>query len=116
MTIASRIDVANSKETKNADVVFGDDWVAPNTTSETEVRDRRARRGLISINRSPIARKIVTFNLLALIILVAGVLFLNPFRDSLVVQRERGLVAEAELIADVLEVQIPQPVTFQARR
>ena len=47
-------------------------------------------------NRSPLARKIVTFNLLALIILVAGVLFLNPFRDSLVVQRELGLVAEAD--------------------
>ena len=40
---------------------------------------------------------------MAMIILVAGVLFLNPFRDSLVSQRERGLVAEAELIADVLE-------------
>ncbi|MGJ8582549.1 MAG: sensor N-terminal transmembrane domain-containing protein [Marinosulfonomonas sp.] len=105
MTLASRIDVPNSKKTKNADVVFGDDWVAPHVTSESEVRERRARRGLISINRSPLARKIVTFNLLALIILVAGVLFLNPFRDSLVVQRELGLVAEAELIAGVLEVQ-----------
>lgn len=93
-----------SKKAKNTDVVFGDDWVAPQVTSETEVRERRARRGLISINRSPLARKIVTFNLLALIILVAGVLYLNPFRDSLVLQRERGLVAEAELIADVLEV------------
>lgn len=98
--------MADRKKTKNADVVFGDDWVAPHVTSETEVRERRARRGLISINRSPLARKIVTFNLLALIILVAGVLYLNPFRDSLVVQRERGLVNEAELIAGVLEVEL----------
>jgi len=91
----------------DADVVLGDDWVAPHTTSDSELRAKRERRGLISINRSPLARKIVTFNLLALIILVAGVLYLNPFRDSLVFQRERGLVVEAELIADVFEAQLP---------
>ena len=59
------------------------------------------------VNRSPLARKIITFNLLAMIVLVAGVLYLNPFRDSLVLQRERGLVTEAELIADVFEAQLP---------
>ena len=91
---------------KRADVVLGDDWVAPHTTTDSEMRARRERRGLISINRSPLARKIVTFNLLALIILVAGVLYLNPFRDSLVFQRERGLVVEAGLISDVFEAQI----------
>lgn len=63
---------------------------------------RRARNGL-AINSSPLARKIIAFNLLALVILVAGVLFLNPFRDSLVFQREQGLVFEAHLIADVFE-------------
>ena len=47
------------------------------------------------------------FNLMALIILVAGVLYLNPFRDSLVLQREVGLVTEAKLIANVLEAQLP---------
>ncbi len=87
---------------------MGDDWVAPHTTTDSEIRARRERRGLISINRSPLARKIVTFNLMALIILVAGVLYLNPFRDSLVFQRERGLVVEAELIADVFEAQLPE--------
>ncbi len=97
-----------SKPAKRADVVLGDDWVAPHTTADSEMRARRERRGLISINRSPLARKIVTFNLLALIILVAGVLYLNPFRDSLVFQRERGLVVEAELIADVFEAQLPK--------
>lgn len=88
------------------DVVLGDDWIAPKTSSDGEVRAKRADRGMISVNRSPLARKIVTFNLMALIILVAGVLYLNPFRDSLVTQRERGLVAETELIADALEVRI----------
>ena len=48
------------------------------------------------------ARKIIVFNLLALIVLVAGVLFLNPFRDSMVVQREKALVIEAQLVANVV--------------
>jgi len=106
MTFASGVDVRQTKSNKRADVVLGDDWIAPQTTGSSEVRESRARRGLISINRSPLARKIVTFNLMAMIILVSGVLYLNPFRDSLVLLRERGLVAEAELIADVLEVQL----------
>ncbi len=59
--------------------------------------------GRISLNRSPLARKIIVFNLLGLIVLVVGVLYMHPFRDSLVLQRERGLVAEARLVADVFE-------------
>jgi two-component system sensor histidine kinase ChvG len=66
---------------------------------------RQPRRRLILLNRSPLARKIVTFNLLAMIVLVAGVLFLNPFRDSLVLQREHALVTETELIAGLIELQ-----------
>jgi two-component system sensor histidine kinase ChvG len=95
--------VRDTKSSSGADVVLGEDWVGPLSSIETELRAKRARRGLISINRSPLARKIITFNLLGLIVLVAGVLYLNPFRDSLVFQRERALVAEAELIADVFE-------------
>lgn len=107
MTLASGIDVKDSEISRDADVVLGDDWVAPQTSVDSEVRAKRARRGLLSINRSPLARKIVTFNLMALIILVAGVLYLNPFRDSLVFQRETGLVTEAKLIANVLEAKLP---------
>ncbi|MEL6243853.1 MAG: sensor histidine kinase [Pseudomonadota bacterium] len=70
------------------------------------MRAKREKRGLISINRSPLARKIITFNLLAILMLVSGVLFLNPFRDSLVFQRERGLVIEAELIAEIVEARL----------
>jgi two-component system sensor histidine kinase ChvG len=74
------------------------------------------RRGLVLINRSPLARKIVVFNLMALVILVAGVLFLNPFRDSLVLQREQGLVSEARLIANVFEAQLPAQGTVDMAR
>ena len=41
-----------------------------------------------------------------MVVLVAGVMYLNPFRDSLVVQRERALAVEAQLIAEVLEASL----------
>ncbi|MCY1127617.1 sensor histidine kinase [Frigidibacter sp. RF13] len=97
-----------------ADVVLGEDWVGPEGVVDTELREGRERRGIISLNRSPLARKIITFNLMAMVVLVAGVLYLNPFRNSLVLQRESGLVAEAQLIADVFEAQLDTagPVNF----
>ncbi|MEM0937058.1 MAG: sensor histidine kinase [Pseudomonadota bacterium] len=70
------------------------------------MRRSRERRGVLTLNRSPLARKIITFNLIGLIILVAGVFYLNPFRDSLSAQRETGLAAEARLAADVFEVRL----------
>ena len=90
---------------KTGEVLLGEDWVSPDATAE-ELRETRPKSGLVALNRSPLARKIIIFNLMALVILVAGVLFLNPFRDSLALQREAGLIREAELIADVLEVQL----------
>jgi len=110
MTLASRIDVRESRTTQDADVVLGDDWVAPDSAEDKEIRAHRQKRGFISVNRSPLARKIITFNLLAIILMVAGVLYLNPFRDSLVFQREAALVNEAELIANVIEAQFPTGV------
>ncbi|MCU9848470.1 sensor histidine kinase [Defluviimonas sp. WL0024] len=95
-------------EPRRADVVLGEDWIAPDGIVDSEIRAGRERRGLISLNRSPLARKIITFNLMAMIVLVGGVLYLNPFRDSLVLQRESGLVAETQLLADVFEAQLPQ--------
>ena len=92
--------------TRNGDVVLGDDWVAPDNTVEDELRVRRERRGLFSLKASPLARKIITFNLIALNVLVAGILYLNSSRDSLALQRAGALVSEAELIADVFEAQL----------
>jgi two-component system sensor histidine kinase ChvG len=109
MTAAPRIAMDDPRPRKTGEVLLGEDWVSPDATVE-ELRETRTRGGLVSLNRSPLARKIIIFNMMALVILVAGVLFLNPFRDSLVVQREAGLVREAELIADIFEAQI-QPQT-----
>ena len=98
------------------DVVLGDDWVAPETTAERELRDKRARRGPFSLRASPLTRKIITFNLIALTILFAGILYLNASSNDLVRQRANSLVAEAQLIADVFEAQLPAgaPVNLAA--
>ena len=96
-----------TRPVRDGDVVLGADWVAPESVSSSEMRDTRARRGLVSLRSSPLARKIITFNLIALNVLVAGLLYLNSSRDSLALQRPSGLVAEAELVADVFEAQLP---------
>ncbi|MBB4173176.1 two-component system sensor histidine kinase ChvG [Sulfitobacter noctilucicola] len=97
-----------STPSRDGDVVLGDDWVAPDNAGPDELRVRRERRGLFSLRGSPLTRKIITFNLIALNILVAGILYLNSSRDSLAVQRAAALVSEAELIADVIEAKLPE--------
>jgi two-component system sensor histidine kinase ChvG len=95
----------------DGEVVLGEDWDRPAGTLESELVSARERRGMISLNRSPLARKIIVFNMLAILVLVAGVLFLNPSRDSLVTQREKALVVEAQLIADIFEASLPSTAT-----
>lgn len=107
MTAAQKLPLTGKpvpKDIAKEQVILGEDWVSPEVLSDQVLRGARGKRGLLSLNKSPLARKIILFNLLALIILVAGVLFLNPFRDSLVVQREAGLVNEARLVADVIRI------------
>jgi len=111
MSFADRAFSPDPKSTsapRSGDVVLGDDWVAPDSTVEREMRVSRARRGLFSLKTSPLTRKIITFNLIALNILVAGILFLNYSRDSLALQRAGALAAEAELVANVFEAQLPK--------
>ncbi len=91
---------------KPGEVLLGEDWVSPDLEASRN-RVPRGRLGMVGRGRSPLARKIIIFNLVALLVLVAGVLFLNPFRDSLVLQREAGLVRETRLIADALEAGLP---------
>ena len=113
MTAIPQISVAQKRSQKSGEVLLGEDWVSPASMADVTLRDGRKRRSLVSLNHSPLARKIIIFNLMALVILVAGVLFMNPFRDSLVQQRERGMVNEVQLIANVFEAGFPaaaQPV------
>ncbi|MEL6641843.1 MAG: sensor histidine kinase, partial [Pseudomonadota bacterium] len=111
MTAQPKIDVRDLKSVRAAartpDLVLGDDWVDPDLVTEDIEVDEIPGGRLFALRRSPIARKIVTFNLIALILLIAGVLYLSPSRDSLAFQRANGLINEAQLIADVFEAQLP---------
>ncbi|MQQ08684.1 HAMP domain-containing protein [Epibacterium sp. SM1979] len=100
-------DTGVSQKRQSADVVLGDDWIAPATSVEQEMQAKRARRGFFSLRGSPLTRKIITFNLIAITLLVAGVLYLNASRNSLAYQSAVALVSEATLVADVFEAQIP---------
>lgn len=96
--------LALAKDTsKQAEVIIGDDWEEETAKAEPEPGRGRSAQGYIRLHSSPIARKIIVFNLLALVVLVAGMLFVNPFRDSLVIQREASLKTEAQLLARVFE-------------
>ena len=103
------VSMTNRRAAARADIVLGEDWDRPQANLESEIRAARARRSLISLNSSPLARKIILFNLLAILILGIGFLWMNPFHDSLVAQRERGLAVEAQLIADIFEANLPDP-------
>lgn len=103
MTATAKIDMDKARPAKPGELLLGEDWISPDAVADPVLRAGRVRRGIVSLNRSPLARKIIVFNLMALVVLVAGVLFLNPFRDSLVLQREQALVTEAQLIARVIE-------------
>lgn len=104
MTITPRFEKSEPASNQESEVLLGEDWVVPDSDGEAE--QRRRRSGLAVLNGSPLARKIIIFNLVGLILLVTGVLYLNPFRDSLVIQAERGLVSQGQLIADALEARI----------
>jgi two-component system sensor histidine kinase ChvG len=106
--VPADLSMTNRRARDRADIVLGEDWDRPAGSVESELRAARQRRNMISLNRSPLARKIIMFNLLAIVVLVAGVMYLNPFRDSLVAQRERALAVEAQLMADVFEASLPR--------
>lgn len=111
MTAAPKIDVRDLKSVRAAartpDLVLGDDWVDPGLITDGMEEEDLPTGRLFALRHSPIARKIVTFNLIALMMLISGVLYLSPSRDSLAYQRAKGLVNEAQLIADVFEAQLP---------
>lgn len=106
MSLASDLSMTNRRARARGDIVLGEDWDRPQGALDAELRAARKRRTLFTM-KSPLARKIIVFNLLGILLLVAGVLYLNPFRDSLVLQRERALATEAQLIADIFEATLP---------
>jgi two-component system, OmpR family, sensor histidine kinase ChvG len=116
MTSAPRIAYEDPRPKRSGDVLLGEDWVSPEATVE-RLKDGRGGRSIVGLNRSPLARKIIVFNVMALVMLVVGVLFMNPFRDSLALQRQLSMERQAELIAAVYQAQLQPGVTsFDFRR
>ena len=97
------IQAGQQRDPNSPDVVIGEDW-EKDVELSNELKDSRLRRGLWAFRKSPLTRKIVTFNLIALNILIIGVLFLNSSRDNLVQQRVHAMLNEAELIGNVVSV------------
>ena len=95
--------MGQQRDPNSPDVVIGEDW-EKDVELSNELKDSRLRRGLWAFRKSPLTRKIVTFNLIALNILIIGVLFLNSSRDNLVQQRARAMLNEAELVGNVVSV------------
>jgi two-component system sensor histidine kinase ChvG len=105
MTAAPRIGQDDTRPKRSGDVLLGEDWVSPDATVE-RLKDGRGGRSLVALNRSPLARKIIVFNVMALVMLVVGVLFMNPFRDSLALQRQQAMERQAELIALIYQAEL----------
>ena len=84
---------------KDEDLVLGEDPGAPRRADEGGAA---ARRGGLSLRRSPLTRKIVIFNLVALDILLIGILYLNSARTSFVDLTIEDLRARAVLTADLV--------------
>nr|WP_174822783.1 sensor histidine kinase [Ruegeria lacuscaerulensis] len=100
---------------RDGDVVLGDDWVIPQDPESAELRASRRRRNLFSLRGSPLARKIITFNLIALVILVTGLLYLDDSRKERVQQTARNLVGNVQLVSNVFETQLRQDTSGSAQ-
>ena len=119
MSFAERIfvrEAGTASSQPSGDVVLGDDWIAPESTVESDLKARRDRRSFFSLQASPLTRKIVTFNLIALNVLAAGILYLNSSQESQGLQRTNSLIGEARLVSDVFEAQLPSngPINLAA--
>ncbi|WP_170428748.1 sensor histidine kinase [Ruegeria arenilitoris] len=108
-------DTEQASELRDGDVVLGDDWVIPQDPESAELRASRQRRNLFSQRGSPLARKIITFNLIALVILVTGLLYLDDSRDEQLRQTARNLVGDAQLVSNVFEAQLRQTASGLAQ-
>ncbi len=99
-------DTTNSDQ--DADVILGDEWVVPKAQEYKDAPPPKKTRGLKVLRTSPLARKIVTFNLIALAVMVAGVLYTNAAQNSLTRQRAIAIDNEARLIASVIQIELAQ--------
>ena len=65
MTAAPRVAMDDVRRKKTGDVLLGEDWISPDAVADMGLRSARSRKGIFSLNRSPLARKIIIFNMMA---------------------------------------------------
>jgi len=107
MNVVSEIDVQKTVAANQNDILLGEDWEKEERGEFTFDKPPHGSRSWIALNSSPLARKIITINLLALVVLVGGILYLSQSRTGLIEQREIALTTEAELMAKVFEARLP---------
>ena len=56
MTTAPNISMKEARSAKPGELLLGEDWVSPEVVADTALREGRGRRGLVSLNRSPLVR------------------------------------------------------------
>lgn len=108
MTSPSKVDVRNLQSVRHY-AQGGYDIAAAGWDLVAQMPDADIagpRRGIWALRKSPIARRIVTFNLIAMMVLMVGIFLSTAARESLTEQRARALINEAQLIADVFEAQL----------
>ena len=59
---------------------------------------------IFGIKYSPLSRKIVTFNLVALCLMMTGILYFNQIDDDLIRIRERSLETDARFVSEMLSL------------
>ncbi|RMF40374.1 MAG: HAMP domain-containing protein [Alphaproteobacteria bacterium] len=96
---------------RNTTGIVLDDWQENRPAEPTARRERQTLFGA----RSPIARRIIAFNVLALGALVIGVLYLTQFDEALIVERERAILSEARAIAQGIALDAPPDFGDPAR-
>ena len=110
MTATTRLTpAAKQRAPRRGEVILGEDWVTPDALADQEFSAARSKRSVVTLNRSPLARKIVLFNLMALVIMVSGILYLSPQREGLAIQQEKALVAQARMTALLMSTEVGKP-------
>ena len=90
------VDNGEAQERRSPRIILGERWAdEPSQRRSPDLLDWKTsfRR------RSPLTRKIITFNLIALGLLVAGILYLNQFQGGLETLREQSLETEGQMMA-----------------
>ncbi len=110
MALAEGVEMRERPPREGGYLVPGDDSGAVDRAGEAKSRTKPGRRGWLTLRSSPLTRRIVTFNLIALNVLVIGILYLDGSQASLVARNVGELRERAVLTADVVAARLPQTV------